>query len=100
VPTQISVSAVETRSHIDKRLAIRASATQSVKSVQTAVIRYTPGKVVTARSSKAHRTFSIGNQSGPGGSRSKKETPTDAKRPAGVISLTGGFGGTPSPTIE
>jgi hypothetical protein len=30
----------------------------------------------------------------------KEKTPTDAKRPAGVISLIGGFGGTPSPRSE
>jgi hypothetical protein len=28
----------------------------------------------------------------------QKKTPTDAKRPAGVISLSGGYRGTPSPS--
>src|SRR6266581_1915252 len=45
VPPQISVRAVETRSHTDKRLAISARATQSVKSVHTAVIRYLLHKI-------------------------------------------------------
>ena len=31
-----------------------------------------------------------------GDSRSHEQTPTDAKRPVGVISLIGGYGGTPS----
>jgi hypothetical protein len=84
---------VETRSHTDNRLAISAKPAHNVKSAHTGVIF---NSFITAARESARRPQQASNRNGHLRRREQIKTPTDAKRPAGVISLIGGYGGTPS----
>jgi len=90
VPTTISDSAVETRSQIENRLAIKARPSHNAARAQIPVIRKPPS--VNAHDGDAQMRAgpqrpvleAVGE---PG------RAPTDAKRLVGVISLGGGYGG-------
>src|SRR5689334_9088828 len=93
VPTTISDSAVETRNQIDSRLATSASPTHKAANAQTLVIAHLPFRRHAAAGAR-HRRASA--QSRPGGSGSAEASSYRRQAPVGVISLIGGYRGTPS----